>query len=824
MIHIIKRIFIFILLLSFIQQCSMMGHYFKSSEREYSGTIHIEGLKQPVEVRYDDLGIPHIKAQSEEDLFLATGYVMASYRLFQMVLLKMAIQGRLSEFAGADALPIDYFMRTGNAKKMVQENMKYIDEHGLMMFTQFAKGVNAYIKTCKKLPPEFILAGFTPEEWKPEDGLYIFGFLNLNVSFNMIEELQFLLIAQKIGLEKTCHLFPVYKDTDLPFDEADKLSHILPDLPRMDKAANTTLTLQKLSGLGIPASNNWAVSPLKTGGKTIVANDTHLMASLPSPWIIMHLECPTYHCAGVCLPGIPIVVAGYNGHVAWGETMVMADTQDIFIENIKEEKGILYYLYKNQWLPLSARNETFNVKGTMHTVKIYETIHGPLLNMALLSMPHPPKLPVQPPAVDIPYGLAFSWVVEGGAETLKGFYQLGRAKNCNEARQALRNIKTIYLNIVYGDSNTIGWQVTGLYPKRKRGTGLFPSPGWTGQYDWDGYVPFEALPHKENPKEGFIATANHRTVDKDYPVNLSQSWYNDERAMRITRVLSDNKNFTLEDMMKLQNDQYSRMAKHVQNILFGNEFHTQIIAAIEELSPKQKEKAFKALTLLSPETFDCVMKKESASAALMGALYHCFVHNTFVDELGPAGSPVWEAFLQTSMTSYSATDELLAYKHQSPFFDDVTTKNKVETKWDILAKTLADAYALCKDRLGSDEQNWQWGKMHQYWFKHEIAKEVGMLAGFLSRGPFAAGGDVHTPNVAMHTWGKDFDVWMIPAMRMIVDFNKEEPLHIITVPGQSGNPVSRHYDDMIEYFINGRYQVIPFKGALKPASAEVLVP
>ncbi|MEJ5362377.1 MAG: penicillin acylase family protein [Spirochaetota bacterium] len=803
--------------------CSMMGHYFKSSEKEYSGTIRIEGLKQPVEVRYDDLGIPHIKAHSEEDLFLATGYVMASYRLFQMVMLKMAIQGRLSEIAGNDGLTIDYFMRSLNAKKMVIENMRSIDSHGLMMFSQFAKGVNAYIKGCKKLPPEFILAGFTPDEWQPEDGLYIFGILNLDVSFNFIEELQFLVIAQKIGLEKACHLFPVYKDTELPFEEAKKLRDVINTIPQIEEVLGKLSQLQQSLGLGIPASNNWAIAPKKTSGKSIVANDTHLMASLPSPWIIMHLECPTYHCAGVCLPGIPIVVAGYNGHVAWGETMVMADTQDIFIEKIKEEKGNLYYLYKGKWLPIEKQEEVFTVKGKKHTVTMYSTIHGPLLNTALLKMPFPPKLPVQPPAVDMPYGFALSWVVAGGNKTLNGFYNLGKAKTLEQAREAMKHIQTIYLNIVYGDSNSIGWQVTGLYPERKKGTGLFPSPGWTGEYDWDGFVPFEMLPHKENPKEGFIATANHRTVDKEYPVNLSQSWYNDERAMRIIEVLSHNKTFTLEDMMKLQNDQYSRMAKHVQNILFDNKNHTQIIAATQELSPKQKDKALKALHMLLPEKFDCVMKAESASAALMGALYHCFVHNTFLDELGPADSQVWEAFLQASMTSYSAFDELLAYKHQSPFFDNVTTP-KVETKWDVLAKTLADAYTLCQDTMGSNENKWQWGKMHQYWFKHEIAKEVGMLKGFLSRGPYPAGGDVHTPNVAMHTWGKDFDVWMIPAMRMIVDFNKEEPLYFITVPGQSGNPVSKHYDDMVDYFVNGRYQVIPFKGMEKPASVFYIVP
>jgi len=775
----------------------------------------MNGLEKPVTIKRDSLGIPYIRAQNENDLFCATGYVTASYRLTQMVILKHAIQGRLSEIAGEDTLPIDRFMRSLGVRGIVEATMKQMNAHGREMLTSFARGVNHYMHTTPQLPPELVLTGFTPERWKPEDSLYIFAMLNLNISFNLIEELHFLIIAQKLGYRKAAELFPVYHDRDIPLEEAEKLRHIIPELPLSDmkELQQTLMKMESIVRPGTPASNNWGLAPFRTkGGRSIIANDTHLMLALPSPWIIMHLECPTYHCAGVTLPGVPIITAGFNGKIAWGETMVMADSQDLFIERIKEDNGKLFYLFENKWLPLEKRMETFNIKGEDPLViPVYETHHGPLLNKSLSNMPMPPELPVQPMPVEIPFGLSLSWVVKDGDVTLDAFYRLGRSSSMKEARKAISGIRSIYLNIIYGDASNIGWQVTGLYPIRKNGTGLFPSPGWTGEYEWQGYHSFSSLPHRQNPSSGYLHTANHRTVDNEYPLHLSSSWYNPERAERIQQVLSGTRNATVDHMKKLQNDRYSTMARKVQKILFSRHRASFIQDRIDEMKPVDRRNARQALHMLHPDRFDCIMDASSPAAALMGALYHSFTRATFLDELGPEGSTLWEAFVQASMTSYAVTDHLLVYRETSSFFDDITTP-AIENKYDILARSLRDAYSLCREKMGIDEDRWQWGTLHTYNWQHEISKKTGLLKGYLNRGPFPAGGDVHTVNVAGFTWGKNFDVWMIPAMRLIVDFNSTHPLHIITVPGQSGHPSSRHYDDMIPYFLQGKYQVIPLSG------------
>ncbi|MFW5770026.1 MAG: penicillin acylase family protein [Spirochaetota bacterium] len=810
--QIIRHLIIISCISLFSLQCALVHNHFKKSLLPFDGTIRMGCLEKPVTVKRDSLGIPCIQAENESDLFCATGYVTASYRLTQMVILKHAIQGRLSEIAGSDTLPIDRFMRSLGVKAVVDNTMKQMDEHGRMMLKSFARGVNHYMHTTQQLPPELVLSGFTPHRWKPEDSLYIFAMLNLNVSFNLIEELHFLIIAHRLGYKKAAELFPVYHDQKIPLEEAEKLRHILPELPLsdMEELQQTLRKMETIARPGTPASNNWALAPSRTkGGKSIIANDTHLMLALPSPWIILHLECPTYRCAGVTLPGIPVITAGFNGNIAWGETMVMADSQDLFIERIKEDGGKLFYLFRDKWLPLKKRTETFNIKGKDPlTLPVYETHHGPLLNHSLSQMPLPPEIPVQPLPVDIPFGLSLSWVVKDGDVTLDAFYRLGRASTMKEARNAISGIHSIYLNIIYGDKKNIGWQVTGLYPLRKKGKGLFPSPGWTGEHEWQGFAPFSSLPHSENPSAGYLCTANHRTVEKNYPLHMSSSWYNQERAQRLEQVLSSTKNATVDHMKKLQNDRYSTMARKVQEILFSTHRASFIQERIDAMKPVHKRNANRALYMLHPDRFDCIMEETSPAAALMGALYHAFTRATFLDELGPEDSLQWEAFIQASMTSYAATDHLLVYRERSVFFDNINTP-ALENKYDILAQSLNDAYTLCRKEMGVDEEQWKWGTLHTYNWQHDISKKTGLLKGYLDRGPFPAGGDVHTVNVAGFTWGKNFDVWMIPAMRMIVDFNSKNPMHIITTPGESGHPSSPHYDDMIPYFLEGRYQVLP---------------
>ena len=795
--------------------CFFVNYTLKRSVEAPEGVIEIPGLRDEVSIRRDGYGIPVVEAACEDDLFLATGYAMASDRLWQMVIMKMVAQGRLAEVVGPEALSTDYFMRSIGIKMYSDKAYEALADSEKRLLEQFSAGVNAYLRMHEHLPIEFDLTGYEPEPWRPEDSLSIFGLINFGLASNITEELAFLVMAEELGPRKAAYLFPVYPDEELPFREAEKLAGIeLAGIgPLWSGWAETRRAIEDRVGLGGPASNNWAIAGARTAsGRSIVANDTHLYLTMPSFWLIMHLKSPTYEAAGVMVPGIPLITLGFNGRIAWGATMVMGDNQDIFLEKIETRGGEPCAVYEDGCLPLGEREEVFRAKGEPPVVRpIRFTRHGTLLNQALEGLTSVPDWPGVPIPFESGYGLAYRWSMADGERSLTAFYRLGKAADMIEAREALALVDSIYLNIVHGDAGNIAWQATGRYPVRKSGTGHLPSPGWSGEFDWDGYLSFEDQPYSLNPAEGFIATANNRTVGRNAPHHLTSSWYGPERSDRIKELLGRLEGATYRDAMKMHADQYSLMAAKTQRLLFEGEPAAEIRAVIDSWADgDRKEMAKEALELLGPERFDCVMGAGSASAAVMGAFHHSFTRNVFLDELGPEGSLKWEIFLKDNFDSYAAPEDHLLVRSESPFFDDAGTP-AVETKAEMMARSLADAYALCADRMGGNTERWKWGSLHTYTWRHPVSDVAPILRGIFNRGPFPAGGDMHTLNVTGYRWGGEFDVLFIPAMRMVVDYGLEEPAFLIIPGGQSGDPASPHYDDMIDPWRNVENNPLPFQ-------------
>jgi len=788
--------------------CALLKVQFRHSVDRQEGTMAMEGLSEEVIVRRDDLGIPYIEAKNEDDLSLASGYAMASDRLWQMTIMKMAAQGRLSELLGKDMLPVDIYLRTLGIKSAAEHIYEVMTPELRTPSIKFAEGVNAYISAHRnKLPMEFVLAGIDPPPWQPQDSIYIIGIANLGLSDNLNEELAFLAAAEKVGLEKAVWLFPIYPDEDLAFEEARKLKGInLSGASSLyEKWDAAQRTIAGLVGRGGPASNNMAIAGTRTqSGYPIVENDTHLDLTIPSMWMIMHLKSPQYDAAGVMFPGVPLVNLGFNGRVAWGATMVMADTQDIFLERLRTEDGKTCYEYMGKCVPVIEREEIFNINGSAPQTRIIKsTIHGPLLNEALKEVTSPIASPIVPVSTSSPYGLALRWTMSDGDKGPTGLYSIGIAGNIKEARKAFSFLDIMYLNMVYADKESIAWQATGNYPRRKKGLGLFPSPGWNGEYDWDGYLPFSEQPFSINPHEGIIVTANNRTMPKGVSSRYGSAWIGPDRAERIRQLLDGKTSVTYRDVMEIQADQRSLMAVKAQKVLFEGRL-------AEEVAAKSKKEALLALDLINPKLFDAVMGPGSASAAVMGAFFHFLTRNIFLDELGPEEGSMWRAFLQTNTLSYSAPEDYLLGRDESPFWDNIETPEK-ETKADILAKSLYDAYKLCEERMGPEPEKWQWGVLHAYRWVSDISREASFLSPVFDRGPIPAGGDMHTVNIAGFTWGEDFNVWLIPAMRLVVDFGLEEPAFLVVSSGQSGNPASEHYDDMIPIWVDVKNHPLPFK-------------
>ena len=780
--------------------CSSLNWYYRDSVPKPSGTLILEGVQSPVTISRDDLGIPYIEAQNEDDLFFAVGYSMATDRLWQMFTMSMAAQGRLTEIMGKSMLDTDIYFRTIDMRSIVENNRSELDERSMRSLQNFSKGVTAYLKTHPDLPPEFRLTGFKPKEWTPEDSLFALCLFCWSLSFNASEELSILELAGKVGWDKTAWIYNTYPGEPVLTAEAGKLKSIdVKDLfPDDTKGAIPPIAfiIDKVD----EASNNWAVMGKRTAsGKTIVANDPHLSLAIPGPWMVMHMKCPTYNAAGVTLPGMPFVALGYNGHTAWGVTMVEADSQDLFIEKIKKDGESISYLYKDQWLPVTERKELFKIKSDKKPVEktILSTIHGPILNSNLTSISSR-KIPVFDK-----YGISFCGAKEGFVSAFNSFLYLGNANTAAEVRQRILTIKGTYFNFAYGDADNIGWQISGAYPIRKNGMGFFPSPGWDGEYDWIGFVPMAELPHIENPAQGFVGTANNRTVDDSYPYRISNSWVPDERVTRIRELLGNNDKVSIKSVMDMQFDRKSLFVGKLQGLLYSEGFKGELDKAIGSLGDEKKIKdAKEALDFMSPGKFDGMISPESASAAVYEAFLFCFSKNFIYDETGGI-------LFDYNRTGYNH----IVYRPDSPFWDNVNTKD-VETRADMIASTLSDAMSLCEDKMGSNRTKWQLGRIHTYCFKNKVSAS-GMteflFGSYMNTKAFPAGGDWDTLNLAGYKLGRNFDVMLIPSMRMIVDFGLDEPACLVAVPGQSGNPSSPHYSDMVPYFLKGKNHPLPFK-------------
>ena len=783
------------------------------------GVQAITGLDKSVSIRRNALGVPLIETATFHDALFGLGYVHATDRLSQMVSLRLMAEGRLAEMAGPGVLEIDRFMRAANLRQSAALLYRESSPRMKRFFEVYSRGVNAYLfRHRDKLPMDLAAAGYTPEYWKPEDSVLVFCLLNFGLAVNLQEEIASLVMAQKVGSDSLAWLLPTYPDEPLPFAEADKLKGLklggeIPGLAALDSAAAQVASLNML---GVAASNNWAVSGSNTrSGKPLMANDTHLPLSMPSYWNFVQIRSPKFQAAGVTIAGVPAVVAGFNGKLGWGMTMVMGDTQDLFLEQVRREGGRLMYLADGKWVPARERHETFFIKGERPIREtVYETRNGPLLNSVLGERKHP----LQPLQLSSGYGLAFKTIQFEADQSLDAFFDLSRAQSVDEAFEASREIRAAALNIVFADQQGIGWQVTGRYPNRREGLGLVPSPGWNGQYDWDGFADPMLHPYDQDPAQGWLATANQRTVPKGYGMQLSNSWFYPERAERIGQLLAHGKQDS-RSAMAMQYDQTTTFSTKLKAMFEAPGMAEPLRAAINALAEPQRGRAREGLSRLL--SFDGKLSADSADAALYEAFLMESARQTFLDELGPEDSAAWKALVETANTSYSAQADHLLARDDSPFWDDLSTPQR-EDKPAILARSLAAAISRMEASQGTDRNAWRWGKLHTYTWQtsstqlapHLPASQragINAISGYLDRGPYAAGGDHSTLNVSAYRWGDNFDTWLIPAMRIVVDFGRDEPMIGLNSSGQSGNPASPHYADGIEAWLKGDYMSFPFQ-------------
>ena len=744
----------------------------KASTEEISEeNLAIPGLLKPVKVVYDEMGIPHIFAENDHDLYLAQGYITAKDRLWQMEFQTHFAGGRISEIVGEKGLASDQFQRRmGSVYGAEQsfEGMKQ-DPQAKVALEAYSDGINAYIASLsdRDLPLEYKLLNYKPEPWTPiKSALFL-----KNMSFVLAsgtDDLKMTNILRQYGREVAEDLFPNY-----PFEE----SPIIPTGSPVDfKPVPIPAAPKDFIGLGSAmqtpekdpniGSNNWAVSGNKTvSGMPILANDPHLTLSLPSIWYQVQLVAPGVNVYGSTMPGTPNVITGFNKNIAWGVTNVGSDVLDWYQVKFKDAKKLEYW-HDGQWKKTKLRIETFKIKGGKDFVDtVFFTHHGPVVYLS-----HEKAF-----KSNIPVGHALRWIAHEKSQELTTFYRLNRAKNYTDYTEALRYYSAPAQNFVFASNEgDIALWVNGKFPLKSKLQGKYLMDGTDAAADWKGFIPQAHNPHVKNPARGFVSSANQFSTDPSYPYYLGWQYAPSERGRRINERLTAMQKVTIDSLRGLQNDNYNIRARKLLPLLLR--------------SVKSKEKAFDVV-----KNWNLQNAPESIGATIFETWVLNLQSFLWDDEFDSNEK------IPMNRPAIDRTIHLIEHEAQARWWDNVKTKNVKESMDQIIETSFKATLDTLVKKHGPMGPEWAWAKHKQTGVRHLIP---GMDA--LSRLHIPIGGGGSIVNAATTKTG--------PSWRFIVELSKTgNPKGYGIYPGgQSGNPGSSHYDDLIDTWAKGELKPLLF--------------
>jgi penicillin G amidase len=763
-----------------------IGYYLVTrSFPKVSGTASVQGLSQEVKVRRDEYGVPHISAQSEYDTFFAVGYIHAQDRLWQMDLTRRAGTGRLSEILGEPALKTDKMFRTLGLWRHAQKLSQFIDEETRKALQAYADGVNQYIIThAGKYPIEFDILNIEPEPWTIEHSLLVSRLMAWELNYSRWVDLLMAELVQRFGEAKAKEIYPYWQE-DAPLIIPEELhgKNIAEGLRPIIDAEGEYRSLLGLRAIE-SGSNAWAVSGKKSmTGKPILANDPHLLLMSPARWYELHIVSPAFDVAGMSIPGVPFVVVGRNQRIAWGVTNAMLDDNDYYFEEVDSLQHPTRYKYNNKWLPIVETVDTIIVKGSLPVAfSIYSTHRGPLVNK------------MEPTAQSLTSLISMRWVGHEISNEAGAFLRINKAGNWQDFQDALKLYAAPAQNFVYADvDGNIGYRTGGKLPIRKTKGPTLPFPGWTDEYDWKGFVPFDQMPQAFNPPEGFVATANNKIIDDSYPYHISSHWESPWRSMRISEVLREQEKFTVEDIQRLQWDLVSTQAR---------EFMPYILHSFDSVTVTDPD-VKTTLEYFRSWTFET--RKEDVSTTLFQAIVTKLVYNTFHDKMGDRLYSLYDTLASTPLSALSH----LLKNPDSEWFDDWKTPDH-ETRDACIRKSVSDALSDLENRLGGELKEWQWGRLHTVTFEHVFSANK-FLSGFFNVGPFPIGGSHATVNVGQYFLAHPYECTVGPSMRQIFNLSDINDTRTVLPPGQSGQVFTQHYKDQITLWLNGGYKRRPMQ-------------
>lgn len=818
----------FILIVAVIAAVGTLNHY------QGDGKTRLQGPRERIKLTRDEKGMAYVHARSLEDALFAQGFASAQDRLFQMDLSRRSAEGRLAEILGPALRDADVQMRTIGFHRHALRHEALLDDENRRFFEAYAAGVNAYIENRKsEYPLEFRLVGYAPEKWQVADSLAILYLMGWGSAANINHEIIAQTLIEKVGLEKALEIFPVNVNPDagrpdaaIPMDldvvttesiETEPVEEMLEAAPAEETEAAPTpvpapaapaeaeeeyleeefieedepvalgidlLKDRKLTAfLSGPArqlevgSNNWVVSgPLSPNLKPVVSNDPHLSVNLlPGPLYPVGLFGPDFRIVGAGVAGIPGMVIGRNSHIAIGATNAYGDTQDLYIETV-DPQNPGNYLEGGVSVPFEVLTETVRIKGGKtggareEQITIRSTPRGPVVSDLL-------------PGLKTDKVVTLRWSAFETMGPALGLDVLFKARTVADIRRGLANVTVIGLNFVFADERGgFGWHTTGRVPIRTRGDGTIPLAVTDGVDDWTGYIPFHEMPHRTNPERGWLGTANHKVVTDDYPYYYSSYFSPYYRYERMTQVLDAEGKKSIEDHWALQRDIKNLMAERLAPIMAA--------ALLEDEQTKPLGEILKS--------WDYMDRASDVAPAIFQSVYRHFANRVYADELGPEAA----ATMLDTYYFWQVRLEQMVTEGTSPWFDDVSTADRAETRDDLFRAAALETIGEFAPRFLNDPREWKWGRIHQMRFVNPIRRN-GFLSDCLGGGSHPMDGSGETLYRAIYPFSKPYGVYASAAMRMVVDLGDEEKVLAVMPSGVSGRTFDRHFTDQVKAYMNG---------------------
>ncbi len=799
----------------------------RQSFPETSGRLMVSGLKGQVEVLRDSFGVPQIYADNPEDLFLAQGYVQAQDRFFEMDFRRHLAAGRLSELFGKSRLESDTYIRTLGWRRVAEQELALLAPSTRRYLDAYAAGVNASIadRAAGDLSLEYSLLrlqglDYRPQPWTAADSVSWLKVMAWNLGENLDEEAERAIITGKLGAGRAASLFPRYpldgdfapilrrgdvvgkafdpsasRGSGRPLPAGLSVHQLRKATAALESVAKINRSIPRLFGSGSGAggigSNSWAVAGSGTAsGKAILSNDPHLPTSIPSVFAQVGLHCRTlseacpFDVSGFSMASVPGVVIGKNTKIAWGLTTSYVDAQDLYLEDVQGDT----VLQGGKYVPLNVITEEIRVRGEdqPRSIRIRSSPHGPLLSDVDQRLQQVSASRTTPGTA--PYAVALSWTALQPGRTMDALLALDQAQNFAEFRAATALLSAPSQNFIYADTaGNIGYQLAGAVPLRRKGNGTKPSPGWDAAYGWQGMIPFAKLPYVLNPPSGFIVAANQQVIGAQYPYPLGSTYSYGWRSQEIADRLRAAPPLTMDSAEQFFYDDTIRFAADLVPILL------KIKVADPWVVEGQR-------TLVG---WDYSASKDSAAAAYFNVVCHNILKFTFRDELPqdlwPAGGDRWYAVLT-----------MLMKQTQNPWWDDVTTEDKIETRDDILLAAMINARKEITSLMARDTDQWQWGKLHKVRLQNPTLGSSGIkpVEDLFNRGDYQVSGGPAVVDAMAYDDRTGYAVTDGPTMRMLIDLGDLDASRWVNQSGVSGHAFNRHYDDQTELWAN--QQLWPF--------------